>query len=259
VNGETNYVYRYFIDIIKEGIPKTGYIPICYVGDQNLDIEENLKEILNYTVGAVFLFGQKTDREKINNLGIPIISVMNASGSDYSFVTVNYRSFFDKINLLIQKYNLEDNLIFSIHPKMAKSERGTFILMAFEYYYSRYNLISVPYAYTHPVNSQTIRGALKKLKKIPDSIIFLDDTLYMSCLPMFPEFDYIFSKTKIITHSSGKQEYIEKYKICSVEFDIKKLAEEALNLLIKRINGEFINKQNIYIDAKIINEDIFKK
>jgi len=88
----------------------------------------------------------------------------------------------------------------------------------------------------------------------------LDDTIFNNVFPIFGEFDSILKNTKIITHSSGyRQDWGTTYDICRLEFDLKNMAYESIQLLLRKIKGEFINKQNKYIDPIVINGEIFRK
>lgn len=253
ITGNTRFTYRNMLEYLNQLILKSGYTPITYLGDNNLNFEENQKETLKNTAGIIAMSPIPKDLNVVKSLNIPIVATMHPRATAYPTVIPDMRDLFNKINYLIQKYGFEDILVFTINPHL---NVYNYVYYAIGQYYSKYNLIFFPIGYYYNMKSNPFSQAMKKLKKVPDAVIFMDDTIYSVCQPHFLEFDNILTKTKIITHSSGIGEFDEKYRICQVQFDIYKMSEKTVNLLIKLINREFVNEYNIYFDVKIINEEV---
>lgn len=257
VTGATRCVYRYFIEIINKIIKDAGYTPVCYIGNTELNIKDSIPEVLENTVGSVFLRGLPDDLNTITEMKIPNVYTLEPFPVLFPSVIIDYTDLFIKISQLIDRYSLNDIAVFSIEHTQINKYRKREIQTYTDSYWAKYSPTIFPITTDNTLNSQIFRNKMKSLKKIPDAIIFLDDTIYNACLPHFPEFDSILKETKIITHSSGNLAHSDRYRICRIEFDLNRCAEETISLLQKRIKGEFMNRFSTLIEADVINEEIF--
>ena len=53
-------------------------------------------------------------------------------------------------------------------------------------------------------------------------------------------------------------EFGNYYKICRLEFNLKEIAVDGFELLMKHINKVFIEDYNVYVKARVINEEALK-
>ncbi|MBQ7258259.1 MAG: GntR family transcriptional regulator [Abditibacteriota bacterium] len=251
-------IYRLTIEYVKELINKQGYTPIFRVVHDDGDLTDNIGIDTNEIAG-VLLINAHTSKNIFKTIiknKIPIVSFLNAKSKTFSSVVTDHEDMFYKLTNLIEKYKLKD--IIAITHKKTIFERNTDVFLFYaldRYFYENYNLIEVPFSYDLKTTPKALREAFKKIKKTPDAIVFLDDTIYKSGMSVFPEFDGLLKKTKIITHSSGDMEFGNYYKICRLEFNLKEIAVKSFELLMKHINKEFIEDYNVYVKATVVNEE----
>ena len=157
---------------------------------------------------------------------------------------------------LIKKYKFKNILIFTYKNNLNKDYNLEFVRYAIERYFSKYNLIIAPVTTNHINYTDKFNATVRKLKNIPEVAIFLDESLYLTYIPLFDKYD-IFKNTKIITHSSGNLSVNKKYKTCFIEYNIEEMADKSVSLLNTIINKEFTNEYNIKIKSKIKNKEIF--
>ncbi len=259
IYGNARESYRFIIDEFKKKTEELDYIPYYYIDKKRSNVLKEIPEIISQTKGIISVQSTEKTIDALSHFNIPIVSVIKCTAKEYSTVMTDYPSFYSKINHIIKKYGLKKILIFQISHTIYRNNKDNYIHYANDAYCKRYDFVKVNYSNNLPSAISIFTNKMRTLKYIPDAIIFLDDTIFNNVYPIFPEFDKIMKKTKIITHSSGyRQDWNENYKICRVEFDMKEMAEKSIELLIKKINGEFINEQNIYIEPIVINEEIFK-
>jgi len=250
---------RFIINELKNRISELGYIPYFYIDREKSDVLKEIPIIISETIGIVSVHGSERTLDKLSEFHIPIVSVMKSTAREYSTILTNYPLLYRKIDSIIKKYKLEKIVSFSIVQSLQRKEMDTFIHYAFNAYLKKFDSVNINFSENIPSAISLFKAKIKSLKYTPDAIIFQDDTIFNNVFPIFGEFDNILKNTKIITHSSGyRQDWGSSYKICRLEFDLKDMAEKSIELLLKKINGEFINKQNIYIDPTVINEEIFK-
>ena len=257
VTGDTNLVYRYFSDLLKKYIKSYGYTPIFYVGTPEIEIENSLGDKLSNTAGVIFLWGLKKDLDILNTLNLKIISVLSSTSFFCPGILLDYTNLIFKIDYLIKKYSLKDIIIFKLSNNSKKHYQNNLLSFTIESFFSNYHIVNMPISYDHYMKADLFKSTMKGLKKVPDCIIFMDDTIYNTASPFFQNYHDILKNTKIITHSSGNLDVSDIYKICKIEFDLEKAAKEAINLLDKRINNIMFNDYNVYIEPKIFNEKIF--
>ncbi|MBQ7256071.1 MAG: winged helix-turn-helix transcriptional regulator [Abditibacteriota bacterium] len=260
ITGNARESYRFLLNEIKNKINDTGYIPYYYIDRQNSDILNEIPQIISESVGVISVHGTERTLDKLNSFNIPIISALYTIAREYSSVMPNYTLIFNLLINTIKKYKLKKILIFSINHTIHRVEKDNFIMYAIDSYFKKYDFVPISFSENLPSAISKFRNKMNGLKYIPDVIIFLDDTIFNNVFPIFGDYDKILKKTKIITHASGyREDYGNKYDICRIEFDLRNMAEESINLLLKKVKGEFVNKQNIYINPVLINEKVFKK
>ena len=258
ITGTARESYRFILNELKNRINELGYIPYYYIDREKGDILKEIPKIISETLGVISVHGTERTLEKLYSFDIPIVSALYATAREYSSVMPNYTLIFNILINIINKHKLKKLLIFSINHTIHRIEKDNFIMYAMDAYFKKYDFVSVSFSENLPSAISSFRNKMSSLKYIPDAVIFLDDTIFNNVFPTFKDYDNILTKTKIITHSSGyRQDWGNSYNICRLEFDLKDMAQKTISLLLKKINKEQINKPNIYINPKIINEKIF--
>lgn len=262
LNGEITSSFIYVFDKLKEHIINAGYNPIAFVNNKILPIEETIKPNINNIAGMISLFGKHQDEEFITEKYIPCVSTLRVTASEYPSVLLDYKKFFYKLNELIHKYDFKNVVFFTRKAYLDNrylTTGDTFYFYAMEKYYSKFETYSIPLnSENNSINIKHMRLVFDNMKKAPDLIVFLDDTLYDKMRPYFPNYEKILSKSKIITHSSHKNIVDKKYNVCRITFDLDKLAEKTVELLVKMIKKEHIEKYNIPISVIVENEKALK-
>lgn len=263
IQGDITESFKYVFNKIKENIELAGYTPISYIENKVLTARDFISQSTEETIaGAVSIFGSDKNMNYFREKYIPCISTCQIIGNSTPSVLLDYLDFFFKLKYLIGKYSLNDIVIFSRKQNLTRityNNKDSFFLYAIEKYFEKYSLYSIPLAKDNTINAKHIRKIISELKRVPDGIIFLDDTLYNTVYPYFSDFDHIMGHTKIITHFShvNKTES-EKYKPCKIVFNLDLLAEKTVDLLLKFIRGEHIDDYNIFIKPIIENEDVLE-
>ena len=235
--------------LLKERILALGYEP--------LDIIVYKQTALDYDkiAGCISLCGNEYDVTEFVRRKIPVVTVEYKE--QFPSVITDNINFFFQLKYLIKKYGFEKILIFSYKNNINKSFTLEFVRYAIEINLSAYNLVLNPITCNHINYSDIFKRTVKKLKKAPDVIVFMDDSLYLNYKPLFDDYD-VFKKTKIITHASQNIELDEKYKICLIEYDLNELSLKTVELMKKLIDKEYIEEYNIKIKSKIKNEKALK-
>ena len=258
INGEIHYIYNNFIDEMKKSIIKQGYKPIVYIGSDYLNINSALSQVLNKTAGIISLKTLPKDLKELDKMNIPIVDTFSGRITPYPSVLIDTIDFFHKILNIINTYNLNDILVFSLKNYVTRKS-VVFDFYAMERYFEKYNISVLPISHFCDLEEEHFKTKLKSLTKIPDAVIFLDDNLFLKCEPLFSKFDNIFSQTKIITQTNNSFNYKGPYDICRIDYDLDNMAQETVRLLINLIDKSPIYKYNILIQPCVINKEIFKK
>ena len=254
-------IYRITIEKVKELAKEAGYTPVFHLVNDNNDLTDTLNINVNEIAGVLSVNAHNNKKifKTIFEHKIPVVSFLNAESKTYSSVVTDHEDMFYKICELIKKYKLKDVVAITHDKTIFEKNTDVFIYYAIDSFFNEnYNLIKVPFSFDLKTTPKVLRKAFNNLNRVPDAIVFLDDTIYKSALPIFPEFNNLLKQTKIITHSSGDIEFSKKYKICRVEFDLKQIAHAGFNLLQKHINKEFIEDYNVFIKPTVINEEVLK-
>ena len=75
---------------------------------------------------------------------------------------------------------------------------------------------------------------------------------------IFDDIKDIIEKTTVVALTDKGKDYLERFKVCKIEFDLTEMAKESMDLMQKMINKEYIEFTNRTIEPKIINEEILK-
>ena len=246
--------YIYIIEKIKEKLESINQIPLLIEwGKENecLNIEANqISAVIKMTQDPSCL-----DQICIDN-NIPIIEFGN-DDTEFSSVKEDTLLQFSLLDELIQKYNFTDLLIFSKNY-LDKTHIATSIFLLYNLYFQSkgYNIFLINNLSDLRDAEDVIKKGLNSLKKIPDAIVFLDDNIYKKGYEIYPLFDNLLKKTKLIVFSNGNENYNPQYKTCKIAIDLDEIVEAIFNLTKANINKEFQTKKNIIIKPKIIDEQI---
>lgn len=263
INGEITESFKYVFNRTKEYVEEAGFVPISFVDNNILTPEEFIPESsMKKVAGLVSIFGKGKTIDFFREKYIPCVSTCRILASNNPSVLLDYMDFFFKLKYIISKYSLKDIVIFSRKQNLSKityENKDSFFLFAIEKYFEKYDLHTIPISKDRSVNAKHIRTILSNLKHVPDAVIFLDDTLYNTARPYFPEFDHIMKNTKIITHYSHiETEEEEIYKPCKIIFDLDSLAKATVNQLLNFIKGEEPENYNIFIKTIVKNEEVLE-
>ncbi|MBQ7257096.1 MAG: GntR family transcriptional regulator [Abditibacteriota bacterium] len=255
--GRLRKTYKVLYNMIIEKLELKGYNPIYYSDkdDKVMDfVKKNQKNIL----GVIAVHCNEDLLKEINSYGIPIVYTHKSTCTVYPTIIVDYNDFFKKLNMLIHKYKFKDILFFSFKYVLNKKDsKEGFFMYTINNYFSKYNLNYIPFSLNVASALSIFRSAMNKLKKAPDAIIFLDDNIFNTCVPLFKEFENIISNTKIITQSNG---FIEsEYDLCCIEFNLEESVEKTIGLLENINKNNYCGECNLYIKPSVINEEILIK
>ena len=126
------------------------------------------------------------------------------------------------------------------------------------YFNDKYTFVDIPLSQKNNIITNSIEKHIKNIKKAPDAIVFLDNTLYMNFVPLFPKYDNILKDTKIITHSNSIEVFPHDYKICRLAYNIDDFVKTGMSLLLKLIKKECPIRTSYDIRCKILDEEIVK-
>ncbi|MBQ7257818.1 MAG: GntR family transcriptional regulator [Abditibacteriota bacterium] len=246
---EMHKTFNNVVDLLKKKIVAIGYEP--------LDIIAYKEPILDYDkiAGCISLCGNEYDVCEFVRRKIPVVTFEYKE--QFPSVITDNINFYFQLKYLFKKYSFKNILIFSYKNNINKRFNLEFVRYAIEKNLSVYNLVLNPITSNHINYSDIFKRAVKKQKKAPDVIVFMDDSLYLNYKPLFDQYD-VFKKTKIITHSSQNIKIDESYKVCLIEYDLNELSQKAVDLMKKLIDKEYIEEYNIKIKSKIKNEKALK-
>lgn len=256
--GNTRSTYNYIREKLKEIIIKHNYIPIVYIDKTNTNIIKSLSSEINNIAGIISIRGRDNTLAHLSKYNIPILSILCSTATTYPSILMDYGDFFRELIKIINKYKLKDLTIFSINYSINKKDKDNFYLYAIMTYLKKYNLKLISLSENIPAALGIFRNTMKNMKKKPDGIVFLDDTIFNACYKIFPEYEDKIKNINIITESSGYKDYGNKYNICEIQFNLDNIVNKTIELLMKLINNKN-NQCNLYIKPMIINEEIFKK
>lgn len=244
--------FLYLIGIIKKYITEKGYVPIVLIKNKVLDFDEAFPDILSSTAGVINMYASENDLEKFKEKKVPVVSTLHVAATQYATVIFDHLSYFNKLVSLIK--NHKDILVFSYKQELVSYNVywDIFSFYALNNYFDRYNLKMLTLSKEKKIKTKEIISALDRVEKTPQSVVFLDDTIFKSASECFPKYDHIFSNTKIISYSSELWNYDSKYPVTQIKFSLDEMGRETVNLLLKIINREYTDRYNIYLKPKII-------
>lgn len=242
----------------KDELNKNNLDYCIYIDYDSKDIKEIFRNEKNI-IGCISLAGLPHTLEKIIKYRIPIIETYSAMPTYFAAVIYDYINMNNMIFNLIKTYKLKDLLVFSCFSSVYQIDPEHKLMYGIKEAYKKYNLNYVSQYQDKKIQQRIFKSAMRKLKKVPDAIVFLDENIYKNFMPLFPKYDSILKQTKIITHTSGFMEINQNYPTCQMCFDQDKTAEETVRLLLKLINKEYTDKYIVTIPPVIKNKEIFEK
>ena len=244
--------YKNLIERLKKNIINADYFSyILTMNNNNFTLPLDLD--INQIAGVICCEKQGDYLDIFEEHNIPITNIMSQWNEKYPGITINHTYFFDKILELIETYNFKKPLI--IEYKSKKGDAKFFENIDSHTYMSEnYALIQAEISTKVNEILTEIENKIKNLDYTPDLIVFTDDTLYTVCQNIFEKYDYIFSNTKIITHSNNNEIYNPKYNICKIAYNIEDFTDLEMKLLLQLINKENPVRVIYNISPTVIDE-----
>ena len=244
--------FVYLLNEIKKNIYDNGYTPVVCLKNGILEIEETFPDVMSNSAGVISLYATEFDLAKFAEVKIPIVSTLHINPTSYPTVLFDYLNYYNKVISLIKKY--KNILIFDYRNDLVCHDvyRDIFTFYSFNRFFERYNQKLLFSSGKKKINEKQLIKILDEIKDKPDCIVFLDDTIFNVASKLMPQYNHIFSKTKIIIYISECFDYEGKYPITKIHFSLDEMGKQTVNLLIKMINKEYISKYNIYIKPKIM-------
>ena len=252
--NENTLFFKNLIESLKSIIQSKGFIPYIHIENSDYhkisskdpkNIEDYLSINLSEIAGLVSIFGRSDYYKTLVKHRIPIVSLFNEY-SQYPYVSINQRHFANRIKKLIIKYSFSDVHFFILE------NTEHLIKEKFEGINFRYSVIKSSSKAND--NYIALKKAIESIKTNPDLIVFTDETIYSSCVPLLGEYD-IFKQAKIITHSNNNEIYPEGYSICRLTYYPEQFAKASLNIIMSLISNEIPDHFNYQFGYKIINEE----
>lgn len=241
-------IFFKIVGLIKEYIEERGYIPLCY-SKNTFTIEDSFNTIINDISGVITLFPEKREIDFCKNKRIPVVHAISSYPAPEPSIVVDYERFFQNIKELLAKYRLNDVFFFFDKINYNKKHlKNDLIFLFLEQYFSKYDHVRV-----RNYVEKEICKAVNSIKKSYDCIVFMDESIYQNAKYTLKQNPNT-SNTKIITHSSFIGQEEEK-NVCRLVFDIKRIARENVDLIIKLIEHKPISEYNIFIPPIIENEN----
>ncbi|MBQ0105710.1 MAG: GntR family transcriptional regulator [Armatimonadetes bacterium] len=256
--NENTLFFKNLIESLKTIIQSKGYIPYTHTEKSDFykisetkpkNIEDYLSVNISEIAGLITIFGRSDYYSTLAKNQIPIVSLLDEY-SKYPYVSINQRHFANKINKIIKKYKFRKVYFFilKVNEHLIKEK--------FEGIDFRYSSIS-SWSKAHD-NYIALKEEIEKITDYPDLIVFTDESLYSSCVPLFGEYE-MFRQAKIITHSNNNEIYPEGYSICRLTYYPEDFAKISMDILISLINKEIPEHFNYRLGYKTINEEALKK
>lgn len=253
VFNNINNFYIQLIDNLKSLIEKENLKANLLMDKKNAGFSMNI----NYEkiAGVICISNSSTDLYEFEKRNIPIVA-MPPKFHKYPNVRMGIMNLYNQIFDLHKKYSLKNNIVlfykFSHDIFDKKNEFDPF-----EYIRANYSVFEIQYNTNHNIIKNRLRNYFDSINEIPDSITFLDNTIYITAQELFNEYSHIFKNTKIITHSNKTEIFPEDYKICRLEISINQVSDSICDILFKMIRGECVLCPNKIIQPVIVNEEIF--
>ena len=260
--GDYRTTQRNLVEYLKEEVTKAGYKPYIYINSNTKTLIDNLSSILDDVAGIITLGLFDVEHKLFDSYNIPIVTTLRANATEYPSVMMDYVTYMKQFNYLIDKYKIENPLVFILYSDMISFYRGFwdgFTMYAVSQYFSKYKNIKFQIPRNKNYMKTGIKNLLNNIDFTPDGILFLDDNLFNFIKPYFKDYDNIFKNNKIITFTRKDTSLPEGYNICRIEMSLEEIAKNSVSLLKKIINREFIKKHNLYIASKIVDEENLEK
>ena len=257
VEGDIKKIYRFFFKIINKYIIDKGYKPIYFIANGLVSLENFISEIENEIGGVISFCSKYEDTRYIVSKKIPCVDCLRYLPTTIPNVTFDYINFYEEFSRIIEEKKTNNILIFSL-----KKKKDT-VINIFKAYpisfeediFAKYNLNIIDYFDEKDNGYKQIEDVLKKIKKKPDMVAFLDDNLFEIASDYFEEYPNIFDNTPMLTHSNINWHYNGKYDITRLEFDLYEVARETVNTLNNLIEGKVMLETNKFIKPKLIKDE----
>ncbi|MBQ7256183.1 MAG: GntR family transcriptional regulator [Abditibacteriota bacterium] len=260
---------RNLTKFFQEKITEAGYISIVHLEPDSdrftygytdpEDVSQTLKVPINKVAGLISINGNVDSYEILEKNNIPIIVINKSHGIKYPSVNIDYSYYYNNLNRMLIENNFKKVFIFHYVMHELNIEAENLIHYAMDRYFSdNYSFLDVPLSQKNNDITNSIEKHIKNIKKAPDCIVFLDNTLYMNFVPLFPKYNNILKDTKIITHSNSNEVFPQEYKICRLAYNIDDFVKTGMDLLLKLIKKECPIRTSYDIKCTIINEDMLK-
>ena len=251
--GENNIdTKKLLLDYIKDYAEKIGYKFIIYVNNKTVSPNEALTPIIDRIAGIISFHPFSKDEKYFENMNIPLVRTYTWEIGEYPTVIFNGEYIIDFFEKYIEKYKLNDILVFSFD--FMKIYRITDIRHISVKFFDQYNLHLFDLFSKKNYIYKKIKKILSETETVPDAVIFLDNNIFDIAKDLFEEYDRIFGHTKIISHMIDNTEYTGPYNVVKIQYNIEDVAKKTVLLLDKLIKKEFIKKYNIISDPKITDE-----
>ncbi|MBQ7257205.1 MAG: winged helix-turn-helix transcriptional regulator [Abditibacteriota bacterium] len=261
---------KILIELLKEKITQNNYVPYLYIETYNQKhinfkkFNKDFKHIdFNFTLNiddiAGIIYISKPDFDFFEKLSSPKVTI-NTLNDRYSNIAIDYLYFYKELTGLISKYKFKNIVFFTFKMYEFLFHNQDIINYAMlRYFKDQYQVYEIEISQKSIDIVNQLHKDFSKIKKSPDCFVFLHNVLYQNALNIFPEYEKIITPSKIITHSNNDEVYPDKYKICRLSYNIKDFSDNAVNLLLKLINKDYIDLFNIFLKCEIINEEVLKK
>ncbi|MBQ7256414.1 MAG: winged helix-turn-helix transcriptional regulator [Abditibacteriota bacterium] len=264
--SEISSFQKQIINLLNIKIEENGFIPFLHMEKskkkdrygftEDIDISNTLHVPLEEIAGLISLNGNQDAYNSFKENNIPIILISDTYGNKYPTIIHDNEFYYSTINNLITKNNFKDVVFlrYEVHDFIIELESLIHYAMN-NYYKNNYYLIDIPISIKKSDIINKIDTELKKIKKAPDCVVFLDNTLYINTLPLLSKYSKIFEKTKIITQSNNDEVYPAGYKICRLAYKPEDFVEKGSEVLFKLIKGVYPIQVSHNIRCEIIDEE----
>ena len=260
LTSETGYSYRVVLNNLQKIIENNNYESLVYIFNEEEANKPILKVDFTEVAGVITFFGNNKVDDRFLKANIPIVSIMGTNVGLYPATLTNYLELYLNIKQIIEEYKWKDVLLFTYEKKIFNSyDNNVIVHLASEYEFEKkFNLVRIPFETDVRFVSNAFRETMNSLKKVPDALIFLDDTIYKACQGAFAEFDSIMFNTNIITVSNGDIDIRGKYSPTVIGYDLNLLCQKSFEMLNRYINNSYLGEIREYMQPKIMNKKVLK-
>lgn len=250
------YTYQFVTSRLREILTKKGYKVFVYNSMEDISFFDIINIPPDNIAGWISVNSNFEPEPDLYN--IPKVNCITFIDEEHFCVTINPCSIFSKIDYLINKYELKNSLIFYHKQDEQEITFNKIFNCGIENYFG-HNHITIPVAgdYTSKDRKDIMQNNIIRYLNDTDTIIFSDDTFYKQIYPFLNKNRASLKGKKIITHTNYPDNDIYGEEVCQLRFDLNRLCEETINIILKIIAKEYIAKPHLLLPVEIINEEIF--